>query len=332
MIICSCYDLITAKGNWGEWLKIIAKRGATGTRFFALQVFSQKGKLNPLQPYPVVGIWTHPTIKKRFPLFRLRDENNKKPVWNEKWWKKYRARLKRMKKYGLTAHIVAWTFTDLKKTKNEKYYHPWYCSIEALNEFWPPTPGGVWGQAMKKYKADFLKRLIEEAIEIGVKFTIEPVNEFDAKEYNDEFMINYHQWLVNKVREYGAETIIASAGRNAKKIARQVDIYSCHGIVRPEKIDLVKEKWRNRKRLLISGDGGFDGHGPADAKGRRGASSKEMRGIARKIVEYNYKGYEYFDRALYKRDNDKANLDDFKKAPLSALVDEFRKQENPCPN
>jgi len=53
-----------------------------------------------------------------------------------------------------------------------------------------------------------------------------------------------------------------------------------------------------------------------------------MQGIAQKIYGYNYEGYEYFDRGLYQKNNDRANLDDFHEEPLIALVDECRKLEN----
>ncbi len=328
IISSGCYDLLTADGDWRAFLKKIDDIGANGFRFFAIQCFGQKDRLKPFQPYPVVGTWKHPDTNKTFPLFQLRDQDNKNPIWNEDWWDKYKAILKEAKAAGLTAHLVADTYTDLKKGKDEKYNHPWYCSKEALKDYPPPTPGGVWGEAMKKYHVDLWKRMIKEARDIGTDFTFEISNEYDAKDWDDEFMISWHKWAVEEVKKiYPKIIIIASASRNALEIKKQVDIYSCHGYVRPEKIDQVKEKWGEEKELLVSGDGGFDGDGPADKNGRKGASPEQMRGIAQKFYEYDYAGYEYFDRGLYQKNNDRANLDDFHEAPLAALVDECRKIE-----
>ena len=327
IIACSCYDLTTCDGDVYKWLQKIADIGASGCRFFVLQTWGQEDRMDSFQPYPVIGTWYRPDINKNFPLFQLRKDD--RPYWNEEWWAKYKAILKEMKRLGLTAHIVGDDYCSLKKGKQDKYNHPYYCSLEALEDFDPPTPGGVWGEAMKKYRIDLYKRLIKEARQIGVDFTFEVMNEYDAKGWDDEFMIEWHKWATEKVRKiYPKIKLIASASRNAKEIAEQVDIYSCHGIVRPEKVDSVKEKWGDKKNLLISGDGGFDGNGTADAKGRKGASPEQMRGIARKIYGYGYKGYEYFDRGLYRRNNSRANLNDFDDKALKALVDECRKLEN----
>jgi len=208
----SCYDLMTADGNWRAWLGRIADIGANGCRFFAIQCFGQKDKMNPFQPYPMVGTYYRPDIDKNFPLFQLRTEEDEEvvPYWNEEWWDKYRAILEEMKLNDLTAHIVGDNYCDLKKDKHQKYYHPYYCSIEALEDYPPSTPGGVWGEAMKRYHRALYKRLIKEAIDIGVDFTFEPMNEYDAKNWNDEFMVAWHKWAVEQVDKFGTPYIDAT--------------------------------------------------------------------------------------------------------------------------
>ncbi len=311
---------MTCDGDVYEWLDYIAELGANGCRFFALQTWGQKEPMEPFQPYPKVGTWVHPTINKKFPKFSLSE-------WNEIWWNWYWDILGEMKRLGLTAHIVAHDYSSLKKDKHEKYYHPFRCSDEAF-----ATRGGVWGEARKPYHAQFFRRLIKDARQVGVDFTFEIMNEYDAKDWPDEHMLAWHQWAVKKARGFGAKTIIASAMRNHRAIKengndKDIEIYSQHGIVRPEKVDDAYDKWEEEKGILISGDGGFDGDGTADAKGRQGASPNQMRGIAKKIYGYGYEGYEYFDRGLYKRNNSRANLNDFDDKALIALVDECQKLE-----
>ena len=326
MMTCSCYDLMTCDGNWRGWLGQIAEEGANGCRIFVLQTWGQKYRMDPFQPYPVIGTWCRPDIDKNFPLFQLRKEG--KPLWNPEWWAKYRQMLEEFKFLDLRIDIVGDDYCSLKKGKKDKYNHPYYCSLEALEEFDPPTPGGVWGKAMKKYRVDLYKRLIQEAIDVGVDFTFEVMNEYDAKDWDDDFMVKWHEWAVGQSRNLGAEIIIASAMRNKKRIKEKVDIYSQHGVVKPSKVDKIHDEWGDERDILISGDGGFDGNGTADKKGRRGASPEQMRGIARKIYDYGYEGYEYFDRGLYKRNNNRANLNDFDDKALIAFVDECRKLEN----
>jgi len=309
-VICSCYDLMTADGDWEKWLEKIAHIGANGTRFFALQCFGQKDFMNPFQPFEIIPGKIH----RGFPVFDLLK-------WNPDWWKKYRQILRKMKSLNLEADIVGETYTDLKKTGDEKYKHPFYNSIQAF-----ATPGGVWGEPMKRFRRRLYHRLIKTALRIGVPFRFEGMNEYDAKAWDDKYMIEYHKWMVDEIRKSGAKVVIASAMRNYEAIKEQVDFYSIHGCVTPKSIDGAYKRYGS-KGYIISGDGGFDGHGPRDAKGRRGASPKEMRGIVRKMYKYGYVELEYFDRGLYRQNNDRANLDDFHIKPLKSLIDECRKIE-----
>lgn len=314
LAIDSCYDIMTAEGDWEKWLETIATTGANGVRFFAVQTWGQpKDKWHPFQPYPVVG----EIADRNLPKFSLSD-------WNKDWWQKYRVILMKMKTEELTAHIVAEDYCSLKMGGNDKYKNPFIGSEEAMG---PSTPDGVWGEAMKPYHLALFRKLIEEAKRVGVKFTFEVMNEYDAKDWPDDFMIAWHQWAVEECFVLGAHVIIASAMRNMKDIREQVDIYSAHGFVRPEKIDDFYLKY-GRQGFLISGDGGFDGGGRCDKKGRRGSSKGQARLIAQKIYQYGYMGHERFDRALYWKDNDRANLDDYDPSVMTAFIDECRTIEH----
>jgi len=316
----SCYDIMTAKGDLLKWLEAVSDIGANGVRFFAIQTWGQHDKWHPFQPYPVVG--KHPD--RDLPLFRLGE-------WNEAWWDRYKAILNKMKELGLTAHIVAEDMcSGLKQSGDEKHKNPMVGSEEALS---PATPGGVWGKAMRQYHLALFRRLILEAWATEVNFTFEPMNEYDAIDWSDAFMIAWHQWAIDEARKiYPDIKIITSASRNMEEIKKQVNeiggLYSAHGFVRPEKIDEFYTKYGS-EGFLISGDGGWDGDGRPDAKGRRGSSPVQLERIAEKMFKYGYPGHERFDRGLYFRNNDIANLDDYDDSAMRVYVkkcEELEKQ------
>ena len=73
---------------------------------------------------------------------------------------------------------------------------------------------------------------------------------------------------------------------------------------------------------IVSGDGGSDGDGRADKKGRRGASVAQVIGIVKRVKALKMVGYEVLDRGLWRKDNDVSNLNDFDPATLAAAVKE----------
>jgi hypothetical protein len=316
IISCSCYNLLWCRGNWQKFIDKIAKYRANYTRIFLLWTWQDGWKFTPFQ---VIGfIYGNPY----FDLSK----------WNVKYWEKFLKIINYIKNRLESIYIVLHCYPSLKKSGWQKYLHPFVNSIQADR-----LPGGVWGERMKKWHLRYFTRVIHELQRLKANFYIEVMNEYDAKDWDDDYMVSWHQWAVNEIMTLGVpkEKIIASSMRNPKEIASQIGIYSVHGIVRPEKIPPQFDIAPNHK-ILISGDGGFDGRGRTDWKGRRGASINQMREIGKKIMKYNYVGYEYFDRGIEGKKAIKnkkliANVDLFDPKPLKAIAEILNPKPEPKP-
>jgi len=304
-------DLLTAKGNKRNLIDSCFENGAYGIRFFLCHI---GGRGKNLQPFKRVGWYEHPEVPGvKFPVYDLRIPN---PT--------YYRRLKRIIKFikandGLILCSLH-DFCSLKGNKTVKYYHPFVCSVQAFE-----TSGGVWGEQMKRWHARYFREIIEFLNAQGVKYEFEGMSEYDAKDWDDATMIDWHKWAIDELVKLGISkcNIVASAMRNYSQIASQAGYYSIHGIVRPN--NLGDFDYKPHPQLIISGDGGTDGEGTPDAKGRKGVSLPHSKQIAHRINHMNYAGYEYMDRGLWNPDNDNANLDNFDPSILAAMAKIFSK-------
>lgn len=302
-------DIITSEGDLGAFLTKTAESGSWGIRIFANYSWGRGWRLSP---YVQTGTWSHPTTGKKFPLFDLQ-------TWNPDYWARLKTIYLSCKEKDLEIVI---TVTDVRDMdKNEKYYSPWYCSLQALA---PESSGGVYGEYLKPFHYNLARVLIEKLNASGVKFRVEIANEFSDLGWADEghpsIPIKWYSDFVAKLKTFGipASRMIHSGWKDA--VYNQGGIFSAHRIVLPTKLSALSYSSADRPRILISGDGGFDGNGRSDAEGRKGVSVADIQTIGTIIETLKYYGYEFMDRGLWKKDNANADLDDFDSSPASAFT------------
>jgi hypothetical protein len=250
-------------------------------------------------PYRQIGTWEHPTTHQVFPLFDLQE-------WNSPYWKKRQVLCELVKKYNLDLVL---TIMDVRlMDKTEKYFNPWYGSKQAHEQ---ASASHVYGDPMRPFHLHLAERLIQKIMTADVNLTVEPANEFSPLNWDvqgrPEVPKKWYGWYVQQIQNIGLDDkhLIHSGWKEA--VFNQPGIFSHHGIVRPENVPA----YSNPRKILLSGDGGFNGEGRADAKGRKGASVEQGKALARIIKQYGFYGYEVMDRGLWKRDNANAYLPDF---------------------
>jgi hypothetical protein len=302
------YDFLGAIGDWFATLKTAFKKGLHGARIFIC--YSWKGIQTGESPYVKVGEWTHDSGRV-FPLYRLGTPDA--PSWNQKFWDHFVEVLATMRDRGLTAWLVAEDFCSLKGDQTEKYWNPFYSSEEALG---PTTPGGVWGDSMKVYHLALFQKIIETANAIGVDYIFEVMNESDIvrdENESDESLearvIAWNKWAHEAIIGLGfpKARLIASPGRGAEEIAKQVGRYSPHGIGKPEQIRSYYSI--PIEATVFSSDGVWDGTGPADANGRHGVGLDVAGEIGIAIFNLGGDGFELLFRDAYALNNDQANFE-----------------------
>jgi hypothetical protein len=317
-IIMFVHDLQDARGDVPKFLDKVA---ATGCHDLHLMVFrAAPGACKQgatVMPYNMVGEWTHPTSGMTFPLYRLTKN------WYKPYFKKLRAVLTELKRREIRPWI---SVHDIRlRDKTGKYWHPFYCSEEALG---PNTPGGVWGEpdkpwGMYPYHRNFIRLLAQRVYEVCDDPAWEVCNEFNTPPFqSDDYMVEAHGELSDVLDSIpgGVPEKWTSGTTGAY---RNAQLYSAHGVVRPEKVKPVEGI--DNQAIIISGDGGFDGDGRYDKKAgkiRRGASPAQATAIVKRIKELKMYGYEVLDRGLWLKDTDVSNLDDFDHATLAAAVKE----------
>lgn len=306
------YDLLGATGDWRCFLRRAKDNGAWGVRLFVQYAWNSAP---PCPLYKRVGSWTHPTTHTTFPLYRLGTLTD--PSWNPNSWEHIREVLAEMKKLGLVAILAADDFCSLKGNKTTKYFHPFYCSEEALS---PTTPGGIWGEAMKRYHTNLYWEIIRTAKNIGVIFFIEPMNEYDIVDGTDTQVVAWHKWATDRIVSLGVPRarLLAAPGRCKQAIAGQVGVFSIHQIGRAEQVSKVLNI--PVAKTLYSSDGFKTGGGNPDASGHGGVGTLAAGPLAQKIIALGGFGFDLMDRGLWHDNNDRANLDDFDPRVLKIMA------------
>ncbi len=307
-----CHDLQDARGDVPKFLDKVVCAGCHDIHFFAFRAAPGACKQGATtMPYNVVGKWTHPTSGDTFPMYKLTKN------WNTEYFKKLMLILNELKKREIRPWI---SIHDIRlRDKHGKYWHPFYCSEEALG---PNTPGGVWGEPNKPwgmfpYHRNWINVLAKKVYSVIDNPAWEICNEFNSPAFqSDEYMLEAY-WKLDDVLTHVPVSPFDTWGSGIT--FQDPDLtryYSAHGVVTPDKVQPVTGT-RN-KALIISGDGGGDGDGRADKKGKKGASPAQCTAIMKRIKALGMVGYEVLDRGLWKSDNDVSNLDDFDPASLEA--------------
>ncbi len=315
LVLFFCHDLQDARGDVPKFLDKVVATGCHDLHFFAFRAAPGACKQGATtMPYNVIGKWTHPTSGDTFPLYKLTKN------WNMEYFKKLRLILNELKKRNIRPWI---SIHDIRlRDKKGKYWHPFYCSDEALG---PTTPGGVWGEPNKPwgmfpYHRNWIKVLAQKVYSVYNDPVWEICNEFNTPPFQgDNHMIEAHGRLTDEL-DKSSFVMPEKWTSGITGCYRNAHSYSAHGIVRPEKVKPVPGIPIGA--TIISGDGGSDGDGRADKKGRKGASPAQCTAIMKRIKDLGMVGYEVLDRGLWKKDYDVSNLDDFDPSSLSAAVKE----------
>ena len=336
-IACSCYNLLTARGDVGKFITIIAANGATACRFFLIETWGDS-TAHPLQPYVEVGRWRNDYHDG--PLAPIYDLEK----WNEAYWNRLKAVLTFLKEANIRPHLVFFDHSSRNVGGIDKYYEPLFSNIQRYPTWKtdpaadPAIPGGLMGQGMKQYHKKFMNRVVKLVSSIGLKADYEIWNEFYGWHEGSgtwppvEDAVAWFQEMTDYLVGLGVpeERIITSNSLGAEEMAEMSGVYAIHNIGNAAQI---KPSYPYHAHIEFSGDGYYQGQGNADYKGRRCASAEELSGVARKMRQYGYKRYEYFDFAIEgaKAKSTEtwcgvwANVDLFDPAPLKAMVNELAK-------
>ena len=156
-----------------------------------------------------------------------------------------------------------------------------------------------------------------------MKYRLEFANEDPVQGWDEAYVWDYYKWLREFFASRGvSQDHLIACGRLAA--IPHIGMYSIHGIVRPDKIP---DSEYPHDIILISGDGGFDGSGAADAKGRRGLGAADAPAFAQKILDMGYAGIEYMPRDGYVKDNDRMNVDLVGWEPVKRMVEVLKKTQ-----
>jgi hypothetical protein len=323
-LFVSAYDLFTATGDKEKFIKAVAETGATGFRIF--YQYSWNG--NIASPYPKVATWKAGYADA--PDLAFYDQGDATwagAKWDSAYWDEFIRIHILIKKYGMEVYGVIHDNCSFKMAGWQKYEYPFLSSSpdRAFNDpEYNKYPGGFW--AMREDQGGretvqilhelYIIKIVNTLNDIGVKYRLEFINEDSIQGWDDTYVGKYYKWLQGFFASRGvAKDRLIACGREAG--IPYIGLYSIHGIVRPDKIPNSPHP---HEMILISGDGGFDGNGAADARGRKGLGVNDAESFAQKILDMGYAGAEVLCRKLYLGNNDRMNADDWDAEVVRRMV------------
>lgn len=335
LLFIGAYDYLCATGNHMLFLARGRDAQASGWRIFADCQWKHTGT----QPYEYADYdeVTAQAIRYKDPndIKDIRNINGKLTIIRESgarfplydytrpyrpYWDAFRWKMGKIKEYDMMAWIAALDYCTLKQTGDDKYFSPWICAKQRMM---PGVQNGTWGEQMKPWIAAWYSTLIGVLKDIGVKFIIEDMNEGWAISQSEDFVLAWFKWSNAELRKLvPKEQILTTVGGVVgDEIAKLCGYKSPHGYVRPDRVP--SSFVVPAEKIIISGDGGTDGNGRPDFKGKRGVSEDDAEAIAHKIIEYGYAGTEVLDRGLWRNNNDRANLDTWDDGPTKRMAQVF---------
>ena len=302
------YDLMGAFGDWKKFLLNVRNNGGYGIRFFVC--YSWQGP-QPTSPYVQTGTWKHENGD-TFPMYSISQSS-----FNKEFWDKFQNILEECARLGLHAWVVCEDYCSLKGDQHVKYFNPMYSSVEALG---PETPGGVWGDAMKKYHTYLYAKTYDTIQKVpNLQWIIEDMNEGWIVDGNDALVEAWFKWSHDTLISLGVPQGRTVSTVCLNKIARMSTFFSPHGIGSPGQITQPYcGVYFNQ--LIYSSDGYWNGGGPADIKGRRGPDANAGKAIGSLISNFEAIGFEYLPRDAYRLDGDRANVDGLDLSTVKAIA------------
>jgi hypothetical protein len=324
LLYVSAYDLFTVTGDKEKFIKAVAETGATGLRIF--YQYSWNG--NIASPYPKVATWKAGYADASdLAFYDQGDATWAGAKWDSAYWDEFIRIHSLLKKYGLEVYGVIHDNCSFKMAGWQKYEYPFLSSSpdrSFTDSGYDKYPGGFWGmredqggrETVQILHELYIIKIVNTLNDIGVKYRLEFVNEDSVQGWDDAYVAKYYRWLEQLFASRGvAKERLIACGREVA--IPYVGLYSIHGIVRPDKIP---NSAHPHEMILISGDGGFDGSGAADARGRKGLGTTDAEAFALKILAMNYAGIEFMPRDEYRQNNDRMDCDGVDLEPLKRMV------------
>jgi hypothetical protein len=304
---------MTAKGDKEKFFKTLAIVKCKGIRAFGNWVWGDGEKL---QPYIQKGTWTHPTTKEVFAFYG--------DTLNPEYFAVLRENMKLCKMYG---QILVFSFLDYRDPdKHSKYKTCFRCSKQAFDH-----PGGFYGSGVVPYFLKYMRRVIYWADKLKVDMRYEIANEFntcgwETDEHDPNRPLKWYKEILTALKQavpnYEKGYTLPAIGPMIHSGAYREEVralgirYCYHRIGRATQASTLTERisW-------ASGDGFFAGTGDPDQVGRRGVGIKEAEELGPALKANAFiNTYEWMCRRLWFKDNDRANLDDFRPLPLQKLI------------
>ena len=227
--------------------------------------------------------------------------------WNEAWWAEFARIIKLIGQHVGRVHVSNIEWGCANKQGWIKTLWPFRALVEKFGN--PPNfadeqsrpHGGIVDPLYQQWHQRFQHRLIAELKATGVPFDYETINEFglggNFKSYSEEYMKKWYKWLLDDAKTQGLPAgtkIIGNGGVSREFTASLSDIFAVHAIsgasdvvdfgLPPEKVEL-------------SLDGGYQGHGDEDYKGRKNPTIPEMKAIVQVAKKRGYSRFEGFSFA-----------------------------------
>lgn len=188
-----------------------------------------------------------------------------------------------------------------------KYWSPYISSPQAHGS---STPGGLFGDEIKKYMKGYWDKILALALQTRVRIAWSIRNEYDyrASVVDEDQAIAWYQDSVNFIKAHDPNAVFIPSSMiypgslifpSPKVFFHMCGSYGLHGCINQsnyerERGNCTIEKFDielHRDMVYLSGDGGSDGTGLPDFRGRRGISLVEVPWIADKVNE-GFAGYE----------------------------------------
>jgi hypothetical protein len=160
--------------------------------------------------------------------------------------------------------------------------------------------GGIVDPGMQRFHLIWMKDLIDFCKAMGVPFDLEPWNEQRfAADYTEEYMKGWLRWFNDSLRRCNLPAgtqIISNGWPSTEWLATISDKVSIHGHSRPE--DIKSNYGIPNNKIVISCDGGYNGDGDADEKGRKGPSPAQLTAMVDKTESNGQEEIEFFCRGV----------------------------------
>lgn len=336
-------EMMFCSGDRRGFLRRMRMAGAWGVRVFLMQSWSTRN----IYPY-LQAVYGGVPVRLEVPAERWSANVKDMTAPNPAYYAELGKLLDELEEFDLGAIVSLEDNCSLRGGGNRamKHEYPLMGSLQTMSkqENWPylvpkaaaaictPSPGGLHGKARYPWH----RRWIDEVLSVvrsrlRVPVWVEIENEFSTFDWPDDSPIprDWYAMMVEAVLAHDVprSRIVHSGTKGTYGILRpHGGIYSQHAVVlpRPDISHIPKSDWH---RVMLSGDGGFNGNSATDLDsfGKRGLSVADSIGLARFIKERGLIGYEWMPRIAWRKDDCLADVDRITDELPLAMIAEFNR-------